>query len=139
MPDSDNAYNRIFSEVKHLCNLEIENGKLLLTEKLTLLIGKITLTAVVFIMATAAMIFISMGVAHLLLRCMSPWATYVTVGGFYVAIAVIAAVFRRQLIIDPIARYISRVILDPPSKAGAPGKRHVTSYSNSSSNEQPEA
>lgn len=115
MSDAENSYQKIFSEVKNLCNLEIENARLILSEKLTLLIGKITLTAVVFVMITAAMLFISMGVANLLMRVMSPTATYAIVSGFYVLLAIVAAIFRRQLIVDPIARYISRVILDPPS------------------------
>lgn len=115
MQESDNSYQKIFSEVKRLGALQLENGKLLLTEKLTLLTAKVTLTAVVFVMTTAAMIFASIAVAYILLKYLSPTVTYSIVGAFYVIVAVIAVVFRKQLIIDPIARYISRVILDPPS------------------------
>ncbi len=119
MSESDNSYRKIFNEVKNLCNLEIENARLLLSEKLTLLVGKLALTAVVFIMSTAAMLFLSLAIAHLLMHTMTPAATYTIVGAFYVVIAIIAAAFRRQLIIDPLARYISRVVLDPPSQAQA--------------------
>lgn len=112
--ESDNSYAKITSEVKKLCSLEIENAKLLLTEKLTLLVAKIMLTAVVFVLSTAAMIFISMSLADFLLRSMSPAATYSIVGLFYVIVAVLVAAFRKSLIVDPVARYVSRVILDPP-------------------------
>lgn len=130
MQDPENSYHKIFSEVRRLCNLQIENGKLMLTEKLTLLVAKITLTAVVFVMATAAMIFVSIAVAHLLLRSMSPVATYAIVGAFYVIIAIIAMIFRRQLIVDPIARYISRVILDPPACKEDHGAQNSVTLSN---------
>lgn len=124
MPESDNSYRKIFSEVKNLCNLEIENARLLLSEKLTLLVGKLALTAVVFIMSTAAMLFLSLAVAHMLMHTLSPAATYTIVGAFYVAIAILVATFRRQLIIDPLARYITRVVLDPPAQA--PAEHHLT-------------
>lgn len=112
--DSDNSYSKIYAEVKKLCALEIENAKLLLTEKLTLLVAKVMLTAVVFVLSTAAMIFVSMALADFLLRTLSPAATYSIVGLFYIIVAVLIAVFRKSLIIDPVARYVSRVILDPP-------------------------
>lgn len=112
--DSENSYSKIYAEVKKLCSLEIENARLLLTEKLTLLVAKIMLTAVVFVLSTAAMIFISMALADFLLRTLSPAATYSIVGLFYILVAVIIALLRKSLIIDPVARYISRVVLDPP-------------------------
>lgn len=112
--DSENSYNKIFAEVKKLCALEIENARLLLTEKLTLLVAKIMLTAVVFVLCTAAMIFISMALADYLLRTLTPAATYSIVGLFYIVAAVLIALFRKSLIVDPVARYVSRVVLDPP-------------------------
>lgn len=112
--DSENSYSKIYAEVKKLCSLEIENARLLLTEKLTLLVAKIMLTAVVFVLSTAAMIFVSMALADFLLRTLSPAATYSIVGLFYIIVAVLIAVFRKSLIVDPVARYVSRVVLDPP-------------------------
>lgn len=112
--DSENSYSQIYAEVKKLCSLEIENARLLLTEKMTLLVAKVMLTAVVFVLSTAAMIFISMALADYLLRSLSPAATYSIVGLFYILAAVLIAAFRKQLIVDPVARYVSRVVLDPP-------------------------
>lgn len=108
------AYARIYGEAKRLVSLEIENARLLLTEKLTLLLGRIALVAVAFVVSSAALIFLSMSVADFLLRGMEPCWTYLIIGGFYVMIVIVIACFRRRLIVDPIARYISRVILDPP-------------------------
>lgn len=115
LDSEDSQYARLYKEVKRLVGLEAENAKLLLTEKLTLLLGRITLAAVCFVVSTAAFIFLSMSVADFLLRDLAPCWTYLIVGGFYVLIVIIVACFRRQLIVDPIARYISRVVLDPPT------------------------
>jgi hypothetical protein len=113
--EEESAYAKLYGEVKRLCGLEVENARLLLTEKLTLLLGRISLVAVSFVVSAAALVFLSMSVADFLLRGLAPCWTYLIIGGFYVMIIVIVACFRRRLIIDPIARYISRVILDPPA------------------------
>lgn len=129
-PDSESAYTRLYQEVKRLANLEVDNAKLLITEKLTLLLGRVTLVAVSFVVCSCALIFLSMSVSDFLLRNLAPCWTYMIVAGFYLLLAIIGVVFRRQLIIDPIARYISRVILDPPA---CPDDKDIHSASASSS------
>lgn len=114
-PDEESAYKRIYSEAKRLVGLEIENARLLATEKLTLLLGRIALVAVCFVVSATALIFLSMAVADFLLQGLPARWTYLIIAAFYIVIIVIAAAFRRQLIIDPIARFISRVLLDPPA------------------------
>lgn len=110
----ETAYSRLYKEAKRLLSLQIENARLIITEKLTLLLGRIALVAVAFVVSATALIFLSMAAADFLLRGLAPCWTYLIIGGFYVAIALVAICFRRRLIVDPIARYISRVILDPP-------------------------
>lgn len=117
----ESAYNKLFAEVKRLGSLHLENIKLLATEKLTLLLGRIAMVAVTFTVSATALIFLSMAVADFLLRGLEPCWTYLIIGGFYVMIVVLTCVFRRRLIIDPIARYISRMILDPPAEKEAAG------------------
>lgn len=114
--EEESAYAKLYGEVKRLCVLEVENLRLLLTEKLTLLLGRISLVAVSFVISAAALVFLSMSVADFLLRGLAPCWTYLIIGSFYVLLIVIIACFRRRLIVDPIARYLSRVILDPPAQ-----------------------
>ncbi len=56
-----------------------------------------------------------MSLSDWLLCNLEPCWTYLIVGGLYILLAIVCFLLRRQLIIDPIARYISRVILDPPA------------------------
>lgn len=114
-PSEESAYTKLYSEVKRLCTLQIENARLLITEKLTLLFGRIALVAIAFVVSTTALIFLSMAVADFLLRGLEPCWTYLIIGAFYVVIVIIVCCFRRKFIVDPIARYLSRVILDPPA------------------------
>lgn len=113
--EEESAYAKLYAEVKHLCSLEIENARLLLSEKLTLLLARISLVAVSFVVSATALVFLSMSAADFLLRGLAPCWTYLIIGGFYVLIVIVVACFRRKLITDPIARYISRVVLDPPA------------------------
>ncbi len=113
------SYQRLLRECKRLVNLEVENAKLALAEKLTLLLGRIALTASCFVIAACVVIFLSMSIADLLLRSLEPWATYMIVAGFYSLLIIIVIACRRTLIIDPIARYITLVLLSPdrPTKS----------------------
>lgn len=110
-----NAYSRLYSEIKRLVSLEVENARLIAAEKLTLLLGRIALVAVCFVVSATALVFLSMSVADFLLRGLEPCWTYLIIAAFYIVIIIIAASMRRRLITDPIARFISRVLLDPPA------------------------
>lgn len=96
--------------------LHFENFRLLAAEKLTLLLSRIAMVAATFVVSATALIFLSIAVADFLLRGLEPCWTYLIIGGFYVVVVILTFVFRRRLIIDPIARYISRIILDPPAE-----------------------
>ncbi len=122
----DSSYRKLYAEVKRLISLQFEHAKLMLVEKLTLLLGRIALVAVAFVISATALIFLSMSVADFLLRGLEPCWTYLIISGFYVLLIVVACCFRRQLIVNPIARYISRVILDPPVKEDV-NVHHVSS------------
>lgn len=116
-PASADTYARLLDETKHLVRLEVENARLLLTEKLSLLFARIALAAVCFVISACAVIFLSMSAADFLLQSLAPWATYLIVAGFYILLIIILALTRRKLITDPIARYLSKIILDPkPAK-----------------------
>ena len=131
--NSSAAYRRLYEEVKRLVGLEVENARLMLTEKLTLLLGRVTLVAVGFVLSACVIIFLSMSISDLLLESLTPWATYLIVAGFYALLICILALFRRQLIIDPIARYLSLVLLDP-----RPSRRHKSKNNDRSTSENAE-
>ena len=128
---SSAAYRRLYDEIRRLVGLEVENARLVVTEKLTLLFGRIALVAVSFVLSACVIIFLSMSISDLLLESLTPWATYMIVGGFYALLIVILAIFRRQLIIDPIARYLSKVLLDPrPARHRKGGESENTTSEN---------
>ncbi len=128
---SDNSYRKIFDEVKKLCSLHIENAKLQLTEKLTLLLAKIMIVVIILVMSVVAMLFLTIAFAQWIKSFIDPALAYCIVATIYLLIAIFVYAFRRRWIIDPIARFVSRVILEAP-KVNKP-----TSSVNPSSHMQP--
>jgi len=115
----NNVYKPLWEHLQALFYLEVDNLKLLTTEKLTVLLTRITFCAVAFILSTCVLVFVSMGVSDILLRHLAPCWTYLIVAGFYAVIVALVFAFRRQVIGNPIARFLSRVILDPPANPSA--------------------
>ena len=104
--------------VTRYVKLRLEDARLNAAEKLTLLLSALTFYALMIIVGMVALIFISIGVGHMLASTIShPMWAYVYIAGFYVILFVLLVVFRQKLIFDPIARFISRLIVEPPKEA----------------------
>ncbi len=106
----------IVDSIKQLAVLYIDNAKLTTAEKLTMLFSGIALAVGVMFLGLVAMIFIAIGIASLLESYIAPfWSYFIIAGIFIVAIAVIYFC-RAQIIENPIARFISKIFLTPPTK-----------------------
>ena len=77
------------------------------------------------IVGMVALIFISIGVGHMLASTISHpmWATLYC--RLCVILFVLLVVFRQKLIFDPIARFISRLIVEPPKEAETQKKQMI--------------
>lgn len=94
--------------------LYVENFRLLSTEKMTILMSKGALAGVVAMLALIAFFFISMGLVYLLGEVLPIMWAFIIMGGVYILLAILALLFRRQLFVDPIARFLSKLFLDAP-------------------------
>ena len=115
MTDNPNQYRTLWEQLRRLFNLEVENARFLVTEKLVVLLSSITFYAILAVIITCVTIFLTIGVVNLMLERVEPHWAYMIVAAFYLMLMLILIIFRRQLIINPIARFLSSVILDPPS------------------------
>lgn len=112
--NQNNIYKSLWEQLRNLFNMEVDSAKLFITEKLTLLVTSIAFYAALFIMATCVLVFLTIGIADILMRDLPGCYAYMIIAGFYLLIILVLIIFRRQFITDPIARFLSRVILDPP-------------------------
>lgn len=102
--------------LRRLAGLYIRSARLSVAEKLTLLFSAVALYSVAMILGMVALVFITIGIASVLAAYIAPFWSYLIVGGVFVLIIVILFVFRKQLLINPIARFISRLVVESPIK-----------------------
>lgn len=113
-PDS---FADLIDSVKRLITLNLDYARLTAAEKLTVLMSSMAFYAVLTVCATMVLIFISIGVGHLLATTVAKVAAYLYVAGFYVVLLVLLVVFRKRLFIDPAARFISKLLVNPPTES----------------------
>lgn len=113
MSDKQNQLNTFWAELKSTFKLNVDYAKLTAAEKLTMLLTTVALALIVFVLMSLIVFFLSLAAV----RCIAAgvgmiWA-YFIVCAFYVIILALAIAFRKQLIIDPIARFVSRLFFNP--------------------------
>lgn len=113
---TSSIYNSI-GTVKRLGSLYLESMKLKTTEKITVLLSSIAYIAVIIAVGLVCLVFISIGIGHLLATTIAPHLAYLFIAAFYLLLFVLAIVFKRQIFVDPIARFMSRLMVDPPKQA----------------------
>lgn len=115
-PTLVDSFADIAQTIRKLGLLYIEKGRLKVTERLTILLSTIAFTAVIIAIALILLIFVSIGVGHLLATSIAPHLAYLIIAGFYLLLFVVMVLFRRPFFVNPIARFMSRLLLDEPGE-----------------------
>ena len=68
MTDNPNQYRTLWEQLRRLFNLEVENARFLVTEKLVVLLSSITFYAILAVIITCVTIFLTIGVVNLMLE-----------------------------------------------------------------------
>lgn len=109
--------------IRRYFKLLFEDFRLTAAEKLTILFSAVTFIALLLIVGTVALVFISIGVGHWLAATVAPLMAYLYIAGFYVLLLLVLIIFKRQLLVDPICRFVTRLIVEPPkSESSHPNK-----------------
>lgn len=115
-PLSSGAENGRFqtlkASLKRLALLYLESAKLTAAEKLTLLFSTIILFIIAFILTTIAVAFAAVALSQLLETALSPIASSLIMSAFFILLAVLIFILRKPLIINPTARFLSKLIMD---------------------------
>lgn len=111
MPEIRDQIASIWIEVKETLKLNIDYAKLTATEKLTVLLSMTGLALVCFAVVSIIIFLISLGLTLLMAESTGIFGACMIMAGIYAVILVVAILLRRQLIIDPIARFISHLFL----------------------------
>lgn len=107
---------QLIENVRRLVVLHIDYARLTATEKLTIILSTMAIYALVVIFATLSLVFITLGVGHLLATTIAPHFAYLIVAGFYVIVLVLLFLLRKKLFVNPIARFLSKLFVNPPEE-----------------------
>lgn len=108
-------FTRLLAPLKRLISLYIEDAKLTITERLVRILTVLALSFFGALLSFLFLFFLSFGIALELQKIMCPSLAFIAMGGLYLLIFIILIIFRKQLIINPIARLLSREILKQSS------------------------
>jgi len=107
-------YKKLFAEARKYFSLEWDYIKLTAVEKMAVLLSAIALVAVVIIIATFVlhhMMAALVGVLASALGC--TWGAHLIAALILLVVLLVVFAFKRQLIVDPVARFISKLFLKP--------------------------
>ncbi len=108
---------------RRLAGLYLDNARLTAAEKMTLLFSSVALYSVVLVLAMVMMVFVSMGIATMLAEYIAPFWSYFIVAGVFLTVIVLLFVFKSQLLVNPIARFISSLLVSPPKTDDTDGQK----------------
>jgi len=119
----------LLNTVSRYISLLIEDTRLNVAEKITRLVSAAALFLLLTIVITIAMVFMSIVLSLLLANVFGPLAGFTIVSGFYVILGVVLYLARKSILINPIARFISSMMLDAPTDE-TPSANHSTTEGN---------
>lgn len=110
----ETSYHKTWVEIKKYFTLQLDYAKLTAVEKLTLLLSAMTLLVVALILGAGILFYLSFALLHSLeLMIGSTVCAYLLVSGFFALILLGVIIFKQQLIMNPIAKFLSKLFLDP--------------------------
>lgn len=112
---SSGTFTTIKDLIVRLASLYVENAKLNIAEKLTLVLSAALLLIVALVLGIFALAFFTGAALEALELVMDPWLSYLIMGCIFVGLIIVAVVLRKMLLVNPIARYLSKVIFDEPA------------------------
>lgn len=113
MKDSLNSeINEIITHGKTWVKLEIEYAKLTVAEKLTMLMSALTIGAVCLLLGIVVLIMLAFALVEVFKSFMLPGLAYLSVGGIICILIALIYLFRKPILLDPIARLITKLFID---------------------------
>lgn len=91
-------------------NLQIDYAKLTALEKATILLSGIVLTLIGIFVFGFMLFFVAIAVADFFKEVMEPPYAHLCVAGIYLILFIFIYIFKKPLIVNPISRYISKIV-----------------------------
>lgn len=104
--------DRLKELLKRLGALYVDNAKLTVTEKLTELVSAGVMLVVMLVLGVFGVAFLSGACIELLALMLPLWACYLIMVGVFVALIAALVLLKKKIVVNPIARFISRLVYE---------------------------
>lgn len=116
-PDPDpHSFKGLMGLIWHYVELNIDKARLTASERVAIMFTAIAFYAMITLMVTIVLLFVSIGVGHWLATTIAPHLAYLFVAAFYLLILILLIVFRNKLFLNPITKFVTRLFLAPPAE-----------------------
>ena len=107
-------YKKLFTEARKFFALEWDYTKLTAVEKLAVLLSATAFVAVVIIIATFALSYVFSALISVLANALGcKWGAQLIAAALLLLLLLLVFAFKKQIIVDPIARFVSKLFLKP--------------------------
>lgn len=107
-----NDIKDIYRQGVNWLKLETEYVKLTVAEKATVLMSTVVLIAIMLLLATILIALLSLALVGVFELWMQIGLAYLCAGGVVVLLGLVVYLLRKPLLINPIARFVTRLILE---------------------------
>lgn len=102
----------ILAQGRDWVKLEVEYAKLTVAEKFTVLLSAMIIGAICLLMGMVVLILLSLSLVELFKMMMVPALAYLAVSGIICLLILILYLLRNPLLLNPIARFITRLLIN---------------------------
>ena len=107
-------YKKLISEARKYFSLEWDYTKLTAVEKLAVLLSAVAFVAVVIIIATFVLHHVIAALISVLASALGcTWGAHLIAAVVLLVLLLVVFAFKKRLIVDPVARFISKLFLKP--------------------------
>lgn len=112
--DNSSSFSTLWQMVRRLGRLYMSKVRLDLSDKLSRLLSGVALTLIVLILGICVMVFVTLALSAWLTDVLPDYWSYLIIGGFYIVLILLLIALRGPILVNPITRFISRIIVESP-------------------------
>lgn len=109
--EGENSLVTLWERIKVYSRLQLDYAKLTAADKLTMILGLVAMGLLGVLLGSVFLFFVSLAVVQFIAPYVGLGWAYMIMSGFALILIALMIVLRRTLILNPLARFISRVIL----------------------------
>lgn len=111
-PKITDDLKELLTQSLNWAKLEVEYLKLTAAEKIIILVSMMVIGVVVLLLLLPAILMFLFALAQVFIGFMPVAVAYVCVGGIVLLLLGVLVLFRKSLVINPVAKFISKVLLE---------------------------